>query len=197
MNKMIRRPGSGELHLALFHHGAGGGKLVLVPLDVLAVDEMSDIQDHLAAVGEAAADFLVEGHEEPVHLEADGAGAGLAFAGAGRIFAQIAQVFAANALSGEVALNLFGAAVIDKDLEVHFGLAAKLVNIAQELALIGANGFAESLVVRKDGAEAEGKDGGVLETIGDDACVIDTRLLVKRFLRIMFTDNDGEITGWI
>ena len=51
VDEVIGRPGAGNLHLALAHHHAGGGELVLVAFDMLAIDEMSDIQHHLSAFG--------------------------------------------------------------------------------------------------------------------------------------------------
>jgi hypothetical protein len=158
---------------------------------------MGDVEKHLAVVREPAAHFFVERQKEPVHLEADGTGAGLALARARRILTQIAQVFAAHAVRGQVPLNLFAAAVIDKDLEVHFGLAAKLIDIAEKLALVRTDGFAQGLIVIEDSAEAEGKNGGMLKTIGDDACMVDARLLVENFLRIVLAYDHGEIAGWI
>ena len=56
--------------MALPHHGAGSGELVLVALHVFALDQMGDIQHHLAALRQPAADFFVQRQEEPVHLEA-------------------------------------------------------------------------------------------------------------------------------
>jgi hypothetical protein len=100
MDEVVRRPWAGELHVALAHHGAGGSELVLVALDALAVDEVGDVEEHLATVGHAAADFFVERGEHAVHLEADGAGASLAFALAGGVFAEIGEVFFADAFQG-------------------------------------------------------------------------------------------------
>src|ERR1700734_375561 len=86
MDEVVRRPGAGDLHLALPHHGAGGGELVLVALDILAVDQVGDVQHHLAAFGETAAYLFVERQEEPVHLETDRARTSLAFTSAGGAF---------------------------------------------------------------------------------------------------------------
>jgi len=74
VDEVVGRPGARDLHLALAHDGAGGGELVLVALNVLAVDEVGDIQDHFAAFGESAAYLFIERQEEAVHLEADGTG---------------------------------------------------------------------------------------------------------------------------
>jgi hypothetical protein len=48
---------------------AGGGELVLVALDILAINEVSDVEYHLSALGKAAADFFIQRQEEAMHLE--------------------------------------------------------------------------------------------------------------------------------
>ena len=82
------------------HHGAGGSELVLVALHALAVDQMCDIQQHLAAFGHAAAYFFVERREHAVHLEAHRACPGLALALTGCVFAKVGEVLLAHAFEG-------------------------------------------------------------------------------------------------
>jgi hypothetical protein len=144
VDEVVGRPGAGDLHLALAHDGAGGGELVLVALHIFAVDQVGDIEHHLAAFGEAAAYLFIQRHEQAVHLEADGAGAGLALAGAGGVLAQVAQVLAAYAFGGQMLFERVGAAVVDEDLQVHLRFAAQLVDVALELALVGADGLAQA-----------------------------------------------------
>ena len=96
VHEMIRRPRAGELHLAVAHHGAGGGELVLIALHVFALDQVGDIENHLAGLGQAAAHFFIQGCKEAMHLEAYGAGAGLTFALAGCRFAEIGEIAAAH-----------------------------------------------------------------------------------------------------
>jgi hypothetical protein len=48
---------------------------------------------------------------------------------------------------------------------------------------------------REDGAETEGKNGGVLEAVGDDACMVHAGLLVEGFRGVVFADDDGEVAG--
>ena len=58
------------------------------------------------------------------------------------------------------------------------------------VALVGPDGLAQAFVVVEYGAESEGKDGGVLETICDDSCVLDPGFLIECFCRVMFTDDN-------
>ena len=197
MDEMIGRPGTGELHLAAVHRGAGGDKFILVALYALAIDQMSDIQHHFSVVDQPTAHFFVEREEEPVHLEADCTSPRLAFTRPRSILAQVAQIRAAYSLGSQMILDLPAAAVVDKDLEVHLGLAAELVDVAEKLPLVGADRLTQHLVVSEYGAEPERKHGGVLKTVGDDPCVIDSGLLVEAFLRVVLAHNDGKITGGI
>jgi len=197
VDEVVGRPGAGELHLALSHVGAGGGELVLVALNKLAVDEVSDIQHHFAAFGKPAADFFVEGHEEAVHLETDGTRAGLTLARPCSALTEVGQILPANSFGRCLALDFAAATVVDHDLEVHFSLAAELVDVAEELALVGADGLAEAVIVSEDGAEAEGKHGGMLEAVCDDPSVVDAGFLVEGFGWVVLADDNGEIAGWV
>ena len=181
VDEVVRRPRSRQLQQAIAHHGACGGKFVLVALHVLAVDQMGNVEHHLAIIGQAAAHFFVQRHEQPVHLEAHSAGAGLALPCPRGVLAQIGQVLAANGLRGRVLFQFFAAAVVDKDLQVHLGLAAQLVNVPKELPLVGADGLAQNFVVVKDRSKPEGKHGGMLEAVRDDPGVVYAGLLVEGF----------------
>src|SRR3569833_3579009 len=94
VDEVIGGPWPRELHLAILHHRAGGLELVLVTLHALPLDEVGDVENHFAGFGEAAADFFVQRHKEPVHLEADGPGPCLALALTGSRLAEIREVFA-------------------------------------------------------------------------------------------------------
>ena len=98
VDKVVRRPGTGKLHLIFPHQGAGGGELVQVALHAFAVDQVRHIQHHFAVIGQSAADLFVQRHEEPVHLEADSPGTGLALTLAGGILAQIAEILPARSI---------------------------------------------------------------------------------------------------
>src|SRR5579859_711606 len=183
--------------MALAHHGAGGGVLVLVPLNALAVDQVGDVEQHLAAFGEATADLFVQRIEHAVHLEADGAGAGLAFALAGGAFAEVGEIFLAHALERVMLFKFLATAVVDVDLEMHLGLAVQAFEVVLELALVGADGLSEALVVLKDGSKTEREDGGLLEAVGDYPSMVHAGFLIHRFGWVMFADYDSEVTGGV
>jgi hypothetical protein len=113
-----------------------------------------------------------------VHLEADCAGAGLAFALPRGVFAKIRKVLFADAFEGQVFLEFFGAAGVYMNLEVHLGLAMEAFEIALKLALIGTYGLAQALIVLKDGSEPERKYGGMLEAVRDNSGVIHSGFLI-------------------
>jgi hypothetical protein len=83
------------------------------------------------------------------------------------------------------------------NLQVHLGLAVKPFDIALKLALIGTNGLAETLIVLKDGSEAEGKNGRVLKAVGDNSGVIDSRLLIQCFIGVVLAHNNGQVAGGV
>jgi hypothetical protein len=158
---------------------------------------VGDIQHHPAAICEAAAYLFVERHEQAVHLETDGACTRLALPRPGRVLAQVGQILAANTFGGDLLLELLAAAVVNKDFEVHLGLAAELIDVAEELALVGADGLAQDVIVVEDGSEAEGKDGGVLEAVRDDTGVVNAGLLIESFEGVVLTDDDGKVAGGV
>jgi len=87
------------------------------------------VQDHFAALSEPAGDFLIQGIEEAVHLEADGPRACLALTLPHGVFSQAAQVLAADSFSRQVLGNFVGAAVVYKNLEVHLRLSAQFFDV--------------------------------------------------------------------
>ena len=155
MDEVVRRPWAGELQVAFAHHGAGCRELVLVALDAFAIDQVRDIEQHFAALGHAAAHFFIQRREHAVHLEADGARSGLAFALPRCIFAQVGEVLLAYAFQGQMLVQFFAAAGIYVDFQVHFRFAMEALQIALKLALIGADRLAQSFIILKDGAKTE------------------------------------------
>src|ERR1700742_3189142 len=93
--------------------------------------------------------------------------------------------------------GLLQTAVVDDDFQVHFRLPSQALNMCHVLALVGADGTSQGFVIRKDRAEAEGKNSGEFEAVADHAGVVLGCLLVQAFLGIVFGDDDCEITGWI
>jgi hypothetical protein len=190
MDEVIGGPGAGELHLAILHHGAGGLELVLITLHAFALDQVGDIEDHFSGFGEPAADFFIQRREEAMHLEADCACPGLALALASSCLSKVREIFAADFLRGKIGEFFAAGAIVDEDLQVHFGFAAEFFDVAEELSLVGPDGLAKAFVVVEDCAESEGKYGGVLETICDDSCVVDPGFLIKCVCRVMFADDN-------
>jgi hypothetical protein len=74
---------------------------------------------------------------------------------------------------------------------MHFRLAVKALQVALKLALIGADGLSESFVVLEDGAEAEGKDGGVLEAVSDNSGMVNASFLIEGFGWVVLADDNG------
>ena len=146
----------------------------MVALHVFAIDQVGNVEDHLAGLSEAATDFLVQRCKKAMHLEADGACTGLSLALAGCRFTKISKVSAAYFIRRKLCKLSRAGAVIYQDLEVHLGLATQFVDVAEELALVGPDGFAETFVVIEDGTEAERKYGRVFEAISDNASMIHT-----------------------
>jgi len=151
----------------------------MVPLHTLAIDQVSDIEHHLTALREPAADFLVERSEQPVHLETHRPRPCLALTLPHGILPKAGEVFAAYSLGRKTLDDLFGAAIVHEDLQVHLGFATEFFNVGEELALIGADGFAEGFVIVEYRSKTKWENGGVLKTIGDDAGVIDSGLVVE------------------
>jgi hypothetical protein len=80
---------------------------------------------------------------------------------------------------------------------MHLGLAAELVDIAEELALVGPDGLAKALIVAEDGAETERENGRVLEAVGNDPGVVYAGLLVQSLCGVMFAHDHGQVAGRI
>src|SRR5579864_3026313 len=77
-HKVIGRPRTADDDIAVLQLTGGAGVAVLIALDGFLVDEMGDIDKHSAGVVLAAADLLLQGMEELVDLDREGAGLGLA-----------------------------------------------------------------------------------------------------------------------
>ena len=194
VNEVIRRPRPRELHLAIAHGGARTRKFVLVAFDVFPLDQVRNVEHHLSVLCQPATHVFIKRHEQPVHLKAHGAGARLAFALAGGRLSQIGEVPPAYCVRRQVPVHFAAATtVVHKDFEVHLRLAAQLLDVAQELALIRADRLAEALVVVEDRAKPEREDCGVLETVRDHPGMVDAGFLAESLGWIVFADDDGEV----
>jgi len=130
-----------------------------------------------------------------MHLDRQGTSLGLALPLAAGALAEAGQVLLTN---GHVASGVAGTGVVDKHLEVHLGFAAETLDVGLEVALVGADGTAQGVVVLKGGAEAEGQYGGEFEAVCDNAGVVFGDLLIKlgALFGCVLRDNDGKIAGW-
>src|ERR1700675_4972784 len=78
--EMIGRPRTSHDHLAILELLGGRAVTVLIFFDRLGIDKVGDIEQHSVGIDLLAADLFLEGIEELVHLDGQGAGFGLAFA---------------------------------------------------------------------------------------------------------------------
>src|SRR5882757_7931439 len=92
VHKVIRRPRPRELHPAILELLYGRGVLVLIPLHRLVVDQVSDIQQHLACIHSLAGDLFGEWKEHAVHLDRKRAGLRLALPLTARTLPQAGQI---------------------------------------------------------------------------------------------------------
>src|SRR6266852_5087405 len=178
--EMVRRPRTGHDHLAVFELLGGSAVTVLIFFDGLGVDEVSDIEQHSVGIDLLAADFFLQRIEELVHLDGEGAGFGLAFALPRCLLAKLGQVLAANRIGQN---NLFhGAAkrtVPDRQLDAHFGLAAKPLHALTESAAVGTNGLADGIFGVENRSEAEGQDSGGSEAPADHAGMLQNGFFIE------------------
>jgi hypothetical protein len=197
MDKVIRRPRAGDLHLAVPQGCASGGEFVLVALYALAIDQVRYIQDHLAAFCEPATHFFIQRGKQAVHLEAYCPRPCLALPLPHGTLAKIGQVFPADTLDRQMLGDLAGAAIVHEDLEVHFRLTPQFLDIGQKLALVGTYGFTKALIIGKYRAKPKRKNRRVLKTIGDNPGMIHARFLVELFSWVVFADDDSEVAGGV
>ena len=137
VHEVIRRPGTGELHLTFFHLLHRGCVLVLIALHRLVVDQVSDIEEHLAGIHSPAGDLFGERKEHAMHLDRKRPRLGLTLTLAAGALAKAGQILLAD---GHIAKRVAGACVINEDLKVHLSFATKTFYIGQEMALVGTDG---------------------------------------------------------
>ena len=131
-----------------------------------------------------------------MHLHRKCSRLGLPLALPNRAFAQIAEVVLANRhIPAAIGRR---ADVVDHYFKVHLSLAAQPLDIGCEVALVGSDGTAECIVVRKGSTESEWKDGGKLEAVRDYLRMVlsATRVHPRGIFSIMFGYNDCELACW-
>jgi hypothetical protein len=110
------------------------------------------------------------------------------------------QVLLPNVVVLEAVAGL-RADVVDEKLQVHLGLAAQTLDIRHKVALIGADGAAQGVIIFKRGREAERKNGRPVKAAGDHSSVIagcGLRFRADQATAILgevLGDNNGEIRG--
>jgi len=189
VDKVIRRPWPGKLHPALLQLLRRRGVLVLVTFYRLVINQMSDVQKHLARIHPLAGDLLGDGQKHAVHLDRESARFGLALALSARALPQTGQVLLSD---GHISVGMARTGIVYHYFEMHLGLAAQTLDVGLKVSLIGANGTAKRVVVLEGGAEPEGKNCGKFETVRDYAGMVFGGLLIEpvAVFRIMLGDND-------
>jgi len=135
MDKMVGRPGAGELNTAVLQLLCGAGVFVLVAFDAFVVDQVRDIQKHFPGVCPAAAYLFIERAEHSVHLHGNRARFGLALSLPRGALAEAGEILLADAIEGHWPL-LLAATVVEHHFEVHLRLAAQPLDIGQKLPLV-------------------------------------------------------------
>jgi hypothetical protein len=92
VHEVVRGPWAGELHAAIFELKRGRGVLILIPLHCLVVDQVGDVEKHLAGVHALTGDLLSQGQKHAMHLDGEGAGLGLALALTAGTLTQAGQI---------------------------------------------------------------------------------------------------------
>src|SRR5271170_6742790 len=172
--EVVWGPGSADGHFAVLKLLGGGAVTVLVFLNRLGIDEMGDVDEHALRSNLFAAHFLFQRIKQLVDLHREGAGLGLAFAVAGSLDAQLRKIVAADSVGQDnFDHSLAQRAVGDRQLDVHFGLAAEPGDAQAEGTPVYPDGLAEGVVALENGSEAEGQYGGIAEAAADYAGVLD------------------------
>src|ERR1700694_648091 len=174
MHEVVWRPGPGKLHPALLQLLRGRRVFVLVAFDRLVVDQVRDVQQHLARLHPLAGNLLRQREEHTMHLDGQGTRLGLALPLPAGSLPQAGQVLLPNRhITGRVA----GARIVHQHLQVHLCLAAQTLDIGQEVTLVGSDRTAQRVIILKRGTKTKRKYGVVLEAVSDNAGMVLGRLL--------------------
>jgi hypothetical protein len=130
--------------------------------------------------------------EQPVHLEAHCPARAFGVLARAAFSRRLLRYSRPTPSAGRCRSISLATAVVDKHLQVHLGLAAQFVDVAQELPLVGADGSAQTVVVVEDGSKPEGQHRGMLEAVGDDPGVVHAGFLVQGFRGVVFADDTAR-----
>jgi len=178
-----------------------GGRVVavLVLLDALVVNQVSNIDQHALRSHLLAADLFLKRVKELVDLHRKSPGFGLAFPLAGGLFPKFREIITTDRVwQLDVDHGLAQRSVSHDQLDVHFGFAPEFRHALPEGAPVNPDGVAKGVVALENCAEFKGKDGGIAETGTDDSCVLDCGFLVQfSGCVVIFADDHGEFTTGI
>lgn len=162
----------------------------MIALHRLVINQMGDVQKHLARVHTLARDLFGDRKEHAMHLDGECTGLGLALPLAAGALAQARKILLADR---HVASRIARAGVVNKNLQMHLSLAAKPLDIGLEVALIGTDGATKRVVILKGGAKTEWQDGGKFEAVRNNAGMIFCSLLIQPIMvfTTMLGDDDG------
>src|SRR5580698_8538785 len=172
--EVVWGPRSADGHFTVLELLGGSAVTVLVFLNRLGIDEMGYVDEHALRSNLFAAHFLFEGIKQLVDLHREGAGLGLALAVAGSLDAQLGKIVAADGVGQDDIDHSFAQRAIgDRQLDVHFGLAAEPGDAQPESAPVYPDGLAEGVVAFENGSEAERQHCGIAEAAAYYAGVLD------------------------
>ena len=96
LHEVVRRPGPGKLHATLLQFLRRRRVLVLIALYRAVVDEVCDVEQHLAALHAFAGDLLGQGQKHTVHLDRERTRLALALTLPGGRLSKAGQVLLAD-----------------------------------------------------------------------------------------------------
>src|SRR5260221_6946260 len=171
---------------------------VLILLHLLVFDEMSDIDQHSALLGFAAADVLIEGIKDLVDLNGESTGLGLALPLSNRLFPELGKVVAANRHGQNNFFKRFAQrAVFYQQFQMHFRLAPELGHALEKCPAVQADGPAEGFVCIEHGAKPERKQPQHFESFTDYVCMLQQSFLTQVSGGDVFADDHGKLATGI
>src|SRR5947209_3709853 len=80
---------------------------------------------------------------------------------------------------------------------MHLRFAAQMIDGNAELLAVGAHGTPESLIIVKNGAEPERKNGSALKASADNSGMLHHGLLGQLLVLLVFTYDHGKLAAGI